>query len=218
MIAVLPKLVVVPSVTRQIRVELQREFETAEVEVRLQAPWGWELLFGRLPGLGITMHNAVAEHLNLAKVEVRGEQIRFERSAFWKDRQLNYEGAQKLESLVTVTEEDLNTYFWQEVDPNRSLHLVIQPTGVSLNGQLAFWNTEWDFALQGLLEIWQQSNLRFVPQNLEVQATRVPPFLLEVLNENYDFVLDFSIFPYPITISDVQMEDGQIIVKFGVIP
>lgn len=215
--ALIPKLVVLPSVARQIRAELQQEFETTQVEVRLSAPWGWELFFGYLPGLEINMREVMAENLVLSQVDIQGEGIKFEPRTLWQEWSLDYQSAENLEGLVTVNEGDLNTFFWQEVDPNRNLQLEIHPSGMSVIGKLALWNTELDFTLHGLVEIWQQSNLRFVPQNLEVQATRVPPFLLEVFNENYDFILALSVFPYPITISEVLMEEGQMLIKIGVL-
>mgnify|MGYP000889092895 FL=1 len=217
-LALIPKLIILPKVTKQLRAELQNEFQTDQIEVNLQAPWGWELLFGRLPGVELTMENAVVENLTLSHVEIEGEKIRLTPQLLWENWEAAYEGAERLEGMVIVTEEDLNTLLWEELDPEQTLHFVILPTGVTLNGEVSLFNRELDFTLHGRLEILQESNVRFVPSNLEIQATRVPPFLLEVLNQNYDLVVDFNVFPYPVTISEILMEDGQMRIKIGVIP
>ncbi len=67
------------------------------------------------------------------------------------------------------------------------------------------------------MEVWEQSGLRLVLQNLEVEGTRVPGILLEVLNQNYDLVIDLSILPEPAAISAVELLQGKMLIDIGVV-
>jgi hypothetical protein len=116
---------------------------------------------------------------------------------------------------MILTEEDLNAYFWQEVDQDRLLRLRVAPGEIGLGGQISLWNMEWTITLLGDLEVHQGSSLRFVLKNLEVQETRIPSVLLEVLSEHYDFVVDFGVFPYPVELREVHLQEEQILVTFG---
>lgn len=213
----IPKFFLVPQLVQGLQTELKQALHTQQVQVTVGAPWGWELLWGVIPKVEVFVDNAVIDGLAVAKVEIHGEGMRFNPRSLLRNREFDYVGATNLQGELTVTEEALNTLFWEEVDPSQNLNLVIEPQGISLRGKMAFWNMEWDLRLHGSLEVWEHSNLRFVPQDLEVQETRVPPLLLEILNENYDFVLDFGVFPYPLEISEISFLEEQIMIKVGVV-
>lgn len=213
----IPKILVVPAITKQLKVELQTEFQTDHVEVRLHAPLGWELIFGRLPGIDVEMKSALVDNLVLSEVQVAGSEIRFSPKRLFEKWEMAYEGAEKLEGTVTVTEKELNALLWEEVDPEQLFNFTITKQGLAVVGAIPLWGQEIAFTLHGNLEPVGGANVRFVPRDLEVQATRIPPFLLEVLNQSYDLVLDFSIFPYPVAISQILFEDAKLQIKFGVI-
>jgi hypothetical protein len=52
-------------------------------------------------------------------------------------------------------------------------------------------------------------------KDLGVQETRIPNLLLEVLSENYELVMDFGAFPYPVEIKDVHLEEQKLRVILG---
>ncbi|MDI9441930.1 MAG: DUF2993 domain-containing protein [Firmicutes bacterium] len=209
----IPKLFVVPRLSQRLEAELIDYFSAEGGEVYLIAPWGWELLFGRIPAADMVLTNVRVDGLTLAQVEVQGRDIRFA----WEEGEFVYQGASDLTGTLTVTEEALNEIYWREVDPERDLRVEIEPDQLVLVGAVPFWTTEISIELRGSLEVWGRSGLRLVLQNLEVESTRVPPFLLEVLNENYDVTLDLSIFPEPTEISAVVLEQGKVLIDIGVV-
>lgn len=213
----IPRFYLLPQLTQGIQGELAGVFQTQEVQVELTAPWGWEPLFGRVPHLKITMEGANLGGLRASAVEIQGKDVRFDQKTLWQNRDFVYKSSSFLEAQINIAEKDLNELFWKEVDPDQNLNLEINPQGISLGGILAFWNMEWEVRLHGLLEVVQGTTLRFVPQNLEVHETRVPPFLLEVFNENYDFVVELGMFPYPLEITAIQFSNEQIMLKMGVV-
>lgn len=212
-----PRLFVAPRLSHHLSEQLQEYFAAEGAEVQLQAPWGWELFFGRIPALDIVLTNAEADGLNIARAEFYGRDIRFETGSFWRNRDFVYEGASQLRGTLTVTEGDLNEMYWREVDPERNMRVKIEPDNLILAGEVPFWTTQLSVKLYGVLEVWEQSGLRLVLQNLEVEKTRVPPLLLEVLNQNYDFVLDLSIFPEPAAISAFDLQQGKMLIDIGVV-
>lgn len=216
-LALIPKLLIVPALTEQFRAELQREFQTKQVQVELHTPLGWELFFGRLPRVDVLVKDALVDNLILHEVQVVGTKIRFSPRMALENWENAYLGADKLEGFVTITEQDLNKLLWDEVDPEQLLNFTVSPQGLALEGDIPFFGQELGFTLYGILEPVTGSHIRFIPQDFEVQATRIPKLLLEVLNQNYDLVLDFSIFPYPVSVSQILLEDAQLRIKFGVV-
>jgi hypothetical protein len=211
----MPRLVLVPLVVQELEDEVGQFLQAQQVQVQLEAPWGWELVFGRLPRLDIVANDARMDALRVFQVTIHGEQIRFDPRSLWQDKELVYTEASSLWGEMILTEEDLNAYFWQEVDQDRLLRLRVAPGEIGLGGQISLWNMEWTITLLGDLEVHQGSSLRFVLKNLEVQETRIPSVLLEVLSEHYDFVMDFGVFPYPVELREVHLQEEQILVTFG---
>ena len=172
----MPRLVLVPLVVQELEDEVGQFLQAQQVQVQLEAPWGWELVFGRLPRLDIVANDARMDALRVFQVTIHGEQIRFDPRSLWQDKELVYTEASSLWGEMILTEEDLNAYFWQEVDQDRLLRLRVAPGEIGLGGQISFWNMEWTITLLGDLEVHQGSSLRFVLKNLEVQETRILGF------------------------------------------
>lgn len=211
----IPRLLLLPQLARTLERELGSSLHSPDVEVKVQAPWGWEVLFGRLPRLEFVAHNAVIDGLQIARLELKGEQVQFDSRSLWQEQELVYTTAEKVHAEVVVTEDALNELLWMEVDPERLLQLQISPQSVDLGGTLSFLNMDWTLKVQGALEVYHGTALRYVLKNFAVQETRIPPILLEVLSDNYEFVINLGVFPYPVEITGVFLEDQQILVTFG---
>lgn len=212
-----PKVFLMPQLEASLQRELVAAFQTDKVQVQLEAPWGIEPLLGRIPHLLVVAENSDFEGIKVALVEIQGDDVRLDRPALWSKKEFVYEGATFLEANITILEGDLNNYFWGHVDPERNLRIEVTQEGIGLKGVLAFWGMEWDIRLQGLLEVVQGTSVRFVPQNIEFQETRVPPFLLEVFSDTYDFTIELAELPYPLEITAIQFANQQIMFKMGVV-
>lgn len=213
--ATIPRVFLVPRLIQGLEDELSESLYAKQVQISVQAPLGWELLLGRIPGLDIVAAGAVVDGLGVARVEVHGDQVRFDTQALWQDQEFVFVEAANLWGEITVTEGALNELFWKEVDPERSLSLRVSPQGIGVEGKISVWNMEFTITLRGDLEVLHGSALRFVLKNLEVQETRIPPILLELLSEEFNFAIDFGAFPYPVELTEVQLAEQQIKVLFG---
>ncbi len=153
--------------------------------------------------------------LHISRMEFHGEQIRFDPRSLWREQEVVYTEASNVRGELLITEDALNELLWEEVDPDRFLRLQVSSEGVDLGGTISVWNMEWTITLRGDLEVHHGTALRYVLKNFEVQETRIPAILLEVLSENYEFIIDFEMFPYPVEIKDVLPQERQILVTFG---
>ena len=208
----------IPRLTKFVGEDLQKNFQAEQVQVQVRSPWGWEVFLGRIPKLDLVLKRAVLEDLVVEEMKITGSQIRFDPRLLWVEREFVYDGAEDLQADLLVLEKDLNEYFWSKVDPARSMSLTLRPEGVNLEGAVDLWNIPLNLKLTGILEVWQNSSVRFVPQNLEGRETRVPPLFLEVINEHYNFGFNFAVFPCPLTISQLRTEEGQVLIRIGVVP
>lgn len=213
----IPKLLVVPRAAAELAEQLQAYFSAEKAEVRLGTRSGWELVFGRIPSLEARLQQPLLGNLRAAEMEIFGRGIRFDPRRLRQGGPFAYQSAASLEAELTVWETSLNEVFWQEADPERNLSLAIHPHSIVLEGAIPFLGRRLDVRLSGVLEPWGPGGLRLVLQNLELEETRVPPILLEVLNRNYDFVLDLQSFPIPIVVSGVSLQESQMLISIGVV-
>lgn len=211
----IPRLLVIPYLVRGLENELGSSLNSQDVEVNVQAPWGWEVFSGNVPGLEVAARDAIIDGLQIARVELKAQRVLFDTRSLWQGPELIYTLAGDVHGEILVTEDALNELLWREVDPERLLRLQVSPEGIGLKGTLNFLNMDWTLEVQGDLEVQDGRALRYVLKNFAVQETRIPSILLEVLSENYEFVIDLGVFPYPVEIQGVFPEDGQILVTFG---
>ena len=213
----IPKWILTPITSRTLAKHLGARFKTEEVSVHLDAGWGWNLFFGRLPKIELEIKDGVMEELPVQFVSLVGYDVEFEPWELFIHENFVYKTSGSLQLEAHVEEAGLNDYFWREVDPTRSLRVVIEDNALRLQGTVSVWNIPWNVMLEGVLQVWKKTALRFVPHNLVVEETRVPPLLLEIINEHYGLVVDFDDFPFPIVITDVRMREGVVVVRIGVV-
>lgn len=211
----LPQVTLVPYIAKQLEREIQESLHAREVQVHLRALWGWGLLVGRLPSLEFTAHDAVIDGLEVSSVELRGEEVRFDPRALWQKQEFVYTEPLNVEGKLTVTENALNELLWEVVDPDRLLSLQVVPEGIDLAGTISFWNVGWKVTVRGDLEVHHGTALRYVLKNVALSDASLPPVLLDVLRENYEFIIDFGAFPYTVELRDVFLEERQILITFG---
>lgn len=213
----IPKGVLTPIASRSVANHLLEQFNAADAEVHMDSGWGWNLLFGRLPKVELEIEHGFIEGLPVRFISLVGYDVEFDPWELFINQNFAYKKSGSMQLEVHVEESGLNDYFWREVDPARNLTVVIGEDVLSLQGVVSVWNIPWKVMLEGVLDIRNQTALRFVPRNLVVEETRVPPLLLEIINEHYGLVVDFDSLPFPIVITDVQMEEGAIVVRIGVV-
>ena len=211
----LPRVFFVPYVTNQLEQEIARSLQAREVKVQLETTWGWDLLFGRLPKLQFIASGAVIDGLQIARVELEGREIRFDPRLLLQEQELVYTAPFPVQGEIVVTENSLNELLWESVDPDRLLRFSVVPEGLDLGGTIQFWNLQWTVTLRGDLEVQHGTALRYVFRDLALSDTKLPPILLDVLSENYELVLDFGAFPYPVELEDVFLTEQEILITFG---
>lgn len=211
----IPRLYLLPNLTEKFALELEQALHPEEIEIEIRAPWGWEPIFGRIPQFTVLLKDATVGGLQLNEINFSGSQVRFDRRALWQEKIFSYQGAEHLTAIVDVTEDDLNQLFWREIDPSQNLSLEIEERGLNLVGRLELWNTEWSVKLRGRLEIGDGNSLYFVPENFSLADQEIPRVLLNLLTENYDFVLNLSDFPFPLEIKEIIFLEKKLQVKMG---
>lgn len=211
----IPRLVLIPSLSRELEEEFLQALQADEAELTIDAPWGWEVLLGQIPHLQLVMRGAELEGLELDWVELEGRGIRFEPWPLYRERELVLTDVSNLQGRIYITEQDLNKLFWEKVDPEQYLRLAVTPGGVVMSGVLPIWNLELNLSFTADLLVEGGSALRFVLKDVAVQDTRIPPLLLNVLSQTYDFIIDFGEFPYPLEITGIELLEQEIMVTVG---
>lgn len=214
-ILAVPRLFVVPRVARELEAELAAALGTDHIEITLHAPWGWELLLGRIPRLTLSAQDAVLEGMAAAQVEVQGEEILFQPWTLFQRGELVLTGYSGFAGSLVITENALNEVFWREVDPSRQLWLEVSPTGLAVRGKVGIWNTEVEISVVSDVLVKPPAELRFVVKEITLQEARIPPLLLEMVKDSYNFTVDLGEFPLPVEIQAVELLVHEIKIRVG---
>jgi hypothetical protein len=211
----IPRLVLLPKVVNGLESALADALHTEEVNLSITAPWGWELLLGRIPSLSFSARRAQVEGVEISRVEVQGEELLFEPWLLFRQGELSLTRVSELTGSLVITEDALNEFFWREVDPSRLLMLEVWPHGLAVAGTVNIWNMDVSVRILGDLVVHDGSTLRFVVKDLAVQDTRIPPLLLEILKESYVFAVELGEFPLPLELRAVEHLEHEIRISIG---
>ena len=138
----LPRVVLLPRLTAELKGELAAALETAELDLTVEAPWGWELLMGRIPSLALTARDAGLEGVDVSQLNLEAEEILFQPWTLFTQHELVLTSFSSITGSLLVSESALNEAFWREVDPSRRLWLEISPQGLAVLGTVGIWNMD----------------------------------------------------------------------------
>ena len=211
----LPRVVLLPRLTAELKGELAAALETAELDLTVEAPWGWELLMGRIPSLALTARDAGLEGVDVSQLNLEAEEILFQPWTLFTQHELVLTSLSSITGSLLVSESALNEAFWREVDPSRRLWLEISPQGLAVLGTVGIWNMDVSVRVLGDVVVENGSALRFVLMDLAVQDARVPELLLDMLRDSFDFTVDFGEFPLPVEMQVVELLEHKMEIRIG---
>lgn len=188
----------------------QRLMEPEYVKVEIQAWPALTSLLGRFYLIRIEARDFVVDKLPVGAFLVQGRRVRLDPGALYSNGQLLLENVADLRLTVLFTEDGINKYFWDQVDPEKRFHITLTPEQAVLEGSVIFFGQKIDLTLKGVFEIRDQTRILFMPEALKVEQLEVPEVILKALVEDKALVLDLAGLPVPLAIDEIRLEQGQL--------
>ena len=188
----------------------ERLTEADYLKVDIQAWPALASLLGRFHLIRIEARDFVVDKLPVGAFLVEGRKVQLNTGALYHNGQLLLENAADLRLTVLFTEEGINQYFWEQVDPQRRFHISLTPEGAELEGAIVFFGQQLDLTLRGVFDIRDQTRLIFIPEALSVEKVAVPQVLLKSLVEDKALIMDLAGLPIPLVIDEIRIETGQL--------
>ena len=130
--------------------------------------------------------------------------------ALYRRGELLLENAADLRLTVLFTEEGINDYFWEKVDPSKRFRIRLKPDGTVLQGTLALLGQELEINLQGVFEIRDGTRIVFIPKALTVEQLQIPQFLLQSVVQDKALIIDLGGLPVPLVVDEIRLAEGQL--------
>jgi hypothetical protein len=111
---------------------------------------------------------------------------------------------------VLFTEDGINRYFWEKVDPGKKFSIKLKADGTVLQGTLAVLGQELDVNLQGVFEVRDGTRIVFIPKALTVEQLQIPQFLLQSLVEDKALIIDLAGLPVSLVVDEIRLAEGQL--------
>lgn len=214
-LALAPRLFLVPRLSAEMAGQLAAALNTDEVDLEIGAPLGWELLLGRIPHFEVTAADARLGGLGISRVELEGDGLLFQPWTLFKERDLLPMDFGALRGWLRIDEADLNEVFWREVDPSRKLWLEVWPEGLVVLGTVTIWDMDLSINIVSDVLVESGSALRFAVKELAVQDAWLPDLLLDMLKDSFAFTVDLGEFPLPVEIQTVELLEHEIKIGIG---
>lgn len=208
-IAVLPRLVLAPWISGELKEFIAQEFHAEQVQVELSGT-GWALVLGYIPAATIELENGAVNGFPVTYARLFGEGVRFQPWTLFKEREFFYAGSQFLRLSARVSAESLSEYFKEHVPNVQDLKVEAEAGQLVLSGAIDLLGVSWHMALSGTLKPAGPTGLQFVPVGLKLEQAYAPPALVDILQEYFTVIIDLDKFPFPVRISHVEAQGGGI--------
>ena len=210
-LAVLTQFLLPPVLENKVEEALEERLTEVEyLKVDIQAWPAVASLAGRFHSVYIEARDFLIDNLPVGAFIVQGRGVRLEPGALYRNGELLLENAADLRLTVLFTEDGINRYFWEKVDPGKKFRIILKEGGTVLQGSLAVLGQELEVTLQGVFEIREGTRIVFIPEALTVEQLQIPQFLLQSLVEDKALIIDLAGLPVPLVIDEIRLAEGQL--------
>ena len=210
-LAVLTQFLLPPVLENQVEQALKERLREVEyLEVDIQAWPAVASLVGRLHSVYIEARDFLIDDLPVGTFIVQGRRVSLNPGALYRNGELLLDNAADLRLTVLFTEDGINRYFWEKVDPGKKFSIKLKADGTVLQGTLAVLGQELDVNLQGVFEVRDGTRIVFIPKALTVEQLQIPQFLLQSLVEDKALIIDLAGLPVSLVVDEIRLAEGQL--------
>jgi hypothetical protein len=182
------------------------------VDVDVKAFPAWQLLQGKVQDLTIDVRQA---HINKLKVEaflVDAHNLVVDRAALKNGTGFGIKAADSLQVSAIITESDLNNYIWAQNEKARNFQVRLSPEWTGLRGSVSLLGRAVDLNVKGHFAIQERTKVTFVVDQVDVEKTSLPRFIIDALAPHWGVEIDLKQSPVPLEVRELRVEDGKLFI------
>ncbi len=197
---------------RLVAAEMSRMVKAKTVDVQIMTVPPYRLLSGSFDTLRIDIRGARFGELAVSGFFIDAHGLDVDVRELLARRKFVISRVDRLQSTLMLTEGDLSDYFLRTVTKGRVTSVRLVDGKAIVAGSVPFLSTNLDVNLIGSFAIEKPTTVRFVPEELSVQRTLLPKFLLNnfIVKEAFAVPIRVENLPVPLQITDIRVERGRL--------
>lgn len=197
---------------RLVAAEMSRMVKAKTVDVEVMTVPPYRLLSGAFDTLRIDIRGARFGELAVSGFFIDARGLDVDVRELLGRRKFVISKVDRLQSTLMLTEGDLSDYFSRAVTKGRVSSVRLVDGKAIVAGSIPFFNTNLNITLIGSFAIEKPTTIRFVPEELTVERTLLPKFLLNnfIVKEAFAIPIRVEDLPVPLEITDIRVERGRL--------
>lgn len=197
----------------RIEAGMRRSFtEVQWVNADVRAVPAYVLLGGRMNSVNLDARRVALGDLMVDAVLLDGRNVVVNMPKLLSGRGVEVRSADYLKATFVIAEDDLNRYFWEQVNHSQFFRVDLERGQAVLRGRLNLLGREMDVRVAGVFEANGGNRISFVPKEVTVDNARVPQLLLDMIAREWSLSLELDQDAIPLEITDLMVEDGKLLI------
>lgn len=181
----------------------------APVQVSLSTFPAYRMLTGTVGRLDVNVQDFVVDGLRVADFELRARNLAVDVARMLRGETLPVKQSDELSMRAVVTEQALSDFVNDRLSFPGQVATSLSPEGASLTGDVELLGNVVPVVVTGRFRPVGSSEIVFAVDDVQVQGSPLPGFVLAVLKEAYTVRIDLSGGPLPLFVDDVEHESGR---------
>ena len=202
-----------PLVEKQIEAGIARSFGDVKfVRADVRAVPALMLLGGRLDAINLDVRRAALGDLTIDAILLDGRNLKVDTASLVTGRGVRIRSADALLATFVIAEDDLNHYFWRQVNDSQFFRVALERGEAVLAGRVNLLGRGLDVTVRGAFQVDGATTVTFLPRDVRVENTRLPQFLVDMIVQEWTIALELDQEAIPLEITDLLVEDGKLLI------
>lgn len=192
---------------------LEAVLNGAPVQVRVSTFPAFRMLTGAVAKLDVNVQNFHMDGLQVADLRLEARNLDVDVGRIFRGETLSVRGSERFTMEAVITADALTDFVNGALLFPGEVGAELSPNGVRISGDVALLGNVVPVVVIGRFEPSGESGIAFVVDDLSVQGTPLPAFMLAVLKEAYAIRIDLNEAPLPLYVDEIVHESDRIIVR-----
>jgi hypothetical protein len=198
---------------RQLKLGLQESAAPVErVHVELRTFPAWQLLQGKVQQLTIDLRRANINGLQVEAFFVDATNLVVDTQALREGTGFIVKTADAFQVSAIIAEADLNEYVWKLSDAAKRFRIKLNPEWTGIEGSISVLGQAVQVKVQGHFEIQEVTKVAFVIDQVQVENSPLPRFLLDMFLPRWQVEIDLAQTTFPLQLRDLRVAQGKLFI------
>ncbi len=192
---------------------LRRSFGDVKIiRAEVSAYPAYQMLSGKIDSVNLDLRRVAFGDLVVDAVLLDGRNIKLDMGRLVAGEGVRVTDADLLRGTFVIAEDDLNEYFWKRFNQSRFFRVALDRGRAVLTGNMNVLGRDLAVRVAGEFRVGGGTTVAFVPREVKVENTTVPPLFLDLIAKEWAVSLELDQEAIPMIVEDLLVEDGQLFI------